>query len=292
MDLFQNLLPQDVLAKINLATLRLEKTNFIDNPIGKKAVDALFSVKFGEENGYLYLLAEHQSTIDKFMTLRLMKYMLMIVEHHKSNHPKDKYLAPVYPLVIYNGSDDYKAPNDFFELFRDKNLAKDLFMGPVQLINLPKISDEEILNFTVANLLMFMLKHINDEDIFSSISKIAHYLEITANRNFLYIESIFRYILNKGQTTKAADLVKLFTDITPDDRREDIMTIAEQLIQKGETQGIEKGRLEGKEEGKEEILNEVVINLYLAGQTIEFISKVTKTSLQKIQKIIGHIPRN
>jgi predicted transposase/invertase (TIGR01784 family) len=283
-DLFKNLLPKDILAKIDLNSLKPEKTSFIDNIIGKKEVDALFSVKFGSDTGYLYLLTEHQSTVDKDMAFRIMKYRIMIMEHHKAIHPEDKYLAPVYPMIIYNGSSNYSASVDFFDLFRDKQLAKDLFINPVQLVDLPKVSDEEILNFTVANLLMFMLKHIHDEDIFSSILKIADYLEDAANRNFLYIESIFRYIVNKGQTGNKQELVKLFTSITPDDKREAIMTIAEQFIQEGLEKGINIGEAQGIEKEK----YEVAFKMLKANQPIEFISQITEISTDKLLELANN----
>ncbi len=37
-----------------------QKDTFADHIIGNAASDAVFSVKFGDEDGYLVLLAEHQ----------------------------------------------------------------------------------------------------------------------------------------------------------------------------------------------------------------------------------------
>jgi predicted transposase/invertase (TIGR01784 family) len=283
-----NLLPKDILAKIDLSTLKPKKSNFIDNIIGKKEVDALFSVKFGQDTGYLYLLCEHQSTVDKYMAQRMMKYRMVISDYHRANNPKDPYLAPVYPMIIYNGTSPYNASLDFFDLFRDKQLAKDLFINPVQIINLPQVSDEEILKFTTSNLLLYMLKHIHDEDIFTSILKITDYLEDTANRNFLYIESIFRYILSKGQTEKTEEIVQLFTNITPDDKREQIMTIAEQLVQKGKLEGIHIGEAQGIEKGIEKAKYEVAIKMLKANQPIEFISQVTEISTEKLLELTNN----
>lgn len=61
---------------------------------------------------------------------------------------------------------------------------------------------------------------------------------------------------------------------------------------KGRAEGIAEGEAKGKAEGKEEAINEVVVNLYLSGQNVEFISKVTKISAQKTQEIINNINKN
>jgi predicted transposase/invertase (TIGR01784 family) len=52
-------------------------------------------------------------------------------------------------------------------------------------------------------------------------------------------------------------------------------------LYQAEMRGIEKG----KEEGKLEVLAEVAKNAYKEGQSIEFISKITGISIEKLKQI-------
>ena len=78
-ELLQAHLPQEVLAIIDTSTLKLEKESFVEPDLSTSIADVLFSVKFNDTDGYIYLLLEHQSTPEHFMAFRLFKYMVNIL---------------------------------------------------------------------------------------------------------------------------------------------------------------------------------------------------------------------
>ncbi|MCC8416610.1 MAG: Rpn family recombination-promoting nuclease/putative transposase, partial [Rickettsia endosymbiont of Gnoriste bilineata] len=96
-------LPKDVLALIDSTTVKLEKDSFIESDLSETISDVLFSVKFNDQDGYIFLLLEHQSTVDKMMAFRLFKYMINICDLYLTTNPKAKSLPLIYPLIIYNG---------------------------------------------------------------------------------------------------------------------------------------------------------------------------------------------
>lgn len=55
-------LPQNVLASIDLSSLKQEKKHYFDNTLGNGVVDIIYSVNFGIDKEYLILLVEHQSS--------------------------------------------------------------------------------------------------------------------------------------------------------------------------------------------------------------------------------------
>ena len=77
-EFFEQNLPANIRAVVDLETLQLKKESYVDEDLSEVISDLLFSVDFNKRKGYLYLLVEHQSTPDKFMTLRLLKYMVEI----------------------------------------------------------------------------------------------------------------------------------------------------------------------------------------------------------------------
>ena len=126
-EFFQFHLPKEIQKKIDLNTLEIHKESFLDDTLGVGIMDMLFSVKFGKEMGYLYLIVEHQKP-DYWVSLKLYKYMLNIYEHHLEKYPKSKQLPLVYPMVFYTGQDKYTAPLDLWSLFAKPELAKSFFI--------------------------------------------------------------------------------------------------------------------------------------------------------------------
>ena len=50
---------------------------------------------------WLYVLLEHQSTPDRWLRLRLLKYSIRIRERDRRQHPNEEQLRPIVPLVLY-----------------------------------------------------------------------------------------------------------------------------------------------------------------------------------------------
>lgn len=73
-EFFQMHLPAHIQSLISFKTLKMEKDSFVDKTLKKSILDILFSVKFNSEDGYLFLLLEHQSKPDYYMAFRLFKY--------------------------------------------------------------------------------------------------------------------------------------------------------------------------------------------------------------------------
>lgn len=86
-EFFQSHLPSDVRKLVDLNTLQQCNTKLLSNILGEGIVDFLYTVKFGDEDGYLTILLEHQTSQDKYMTFRIQKYMLRIYEEHLRKKP-------------------------------------------------------------------------------------------------------------------------------------------------------------------------------------------------------------
>src|SRR5689334_3764797 len=67
-------LPRELLARTDLSTLRLVSGTFVDAELTQSQSDLLFSVQLGDKPALLYVLFEHQSTVDELMPFRILKY--------------------------------------------------------------------------------------------------------------------------------------------------------------------------------------------------------------------------
>ena len=67
-------LPEPLRKLCNLQTLRLEPTSFIEKSLRAYYSDVLWSVETSDGDGYIYCVIEHQSSAEKNMAFRLMRY--------------------------------------------------------------------------------------------------------------------------------------------------------------------------------------------------------------------------
>lgn len=69
-------LPEHLRELCNLQTQQLESGSFIDEDLRASHSDILYSLQTQAGDGYIYLLIEHQSSADRHMAFRLMRYAL------------------------------------------------------------------------------------------------------------------------------------------------------------------------------------------------------------------------
>ncbi len=143
-EFFTEHLPASVLQAMDLTTLKLENHSFIDPHYKSSEADIIYSVQLAQTTAYLFLLCEHQSTVDHWIAFRLWSYRIRLMELHIKQHP-DQPLPLVYPLVIYTGQAPWNAPLNIFELFgNQQGLAEEWFFKPFQLLNIHQLRDEDI----------------------------------------------------------------------------------------------------------------------------------------------------
>ncbi|WP_338112010.1 Rpn family recombination-promoting nuclease/putative transposase [Rickettsia asembonensis] len=249
----------------------MEKDSFVDKTLKKSILDILFSVKFNSEDGYLFLLLEHQSKPDYYMAFRLFKYMLKIAEYHMKT-TKSKKFPFIYPLVFYNGIQKYNAPLNLWELFENSELVKATWTNDYQLINVHDISDKELKKNAWSGILQFFMKHIHERDLLKRWEEIADLLPKFAKVNIGidYIELILFYTLTKIKQSDIMEVENILKSKLNSKKREKIMgSIVKHWLQEGRR--------------KEKII--IAKNLIKAGLKTDLIIASTGLKKEEIEKL-------
>ncbi len=110
------------MAALDLATLKLDTTSFIDADLREKYSDLLFSVQLAAsksvqqapvDEALIYLLFEHKSQSDPLTVLQVLSYMIRIWEKRiREGVP----LCPIVPLIVYHGESGWTAARSMSEL--------------------------------------------------------------------------------------------------------------------------------------------------------------------------------
>ena len=112
---FQSHLDPALVAQIDWSSLQLEPTSFVKQSLQQTHSDLLFSAQMGGRELKLYLLFEHQTSVDVEMPLRLLSYVLEILLAHQK--AVGLPLPPVLPFVLHQGPDRWTASPCFEDLF-------------------------------------------------------------------------------------------------------------------------------------------------------------------------------
>ncbi|WP_431639330.1 Rpn family recombination-promoting nuclease/putative transposase, partial [Enterobacter hormaechei] len=76
-------LPAELRALCDLTTLKLESGTFVEDDLRQYASDILWSMKTTTgDDGYIHLLLEHQSSADKNMAFRQLRYAVAAMQRH------------------------------------------------------------------------------------------------------------------------------------------------------------------------------------------------------------------
>ncbi len=76
----RSVLAPALVAMLDFATLDACPGTFVDEALADAHADLLFSIELAGHPALLYLLLEHQSTVDPLMPFRMTRYMVKIWE--------------------------------------------------------------------------------------------------------------------------------------------------------------------------------------------------------------------
>jgi predicted transposase YdaD len=79
-DLIAGFVPDDWLHSLDYSTLEKVSGSYITEDFRHRADDIVWRVRAGEEWVYLYLLLEFQSSVDRYMALRVMVYVGLLYQ--------------------------------------------------------------------------------------------------------------------------------------------------------------------------------------------------------------------
>ncbi|WP_380178536.1 Rpn family recombination-promoting nuclease/putative transposase [Kalamiella sp. sgz302252] len=265
-------LPARLQKLCDFTTLSLESGSFIEDDLRAYFSDVLYSVKTSQGDGFIYVLIEHQSSPDRHMGFRLLRYAIGAMQRHlDAGYEK---LPLVIPVLFYAGKrSPYPYPVRWLDEFDNPELAAELYNRQFPLVDVTVIPDEEIMNHRSMAALTLLQKHIYQRDMASLMNKLVAILqkeEMTGQQ----LSSLINYLVLAGETAEPAAFVHELARRVPQ-HKEKLMTIAQYFEQKGLKTGIEQGIEQGKEKGRLEGKREMAENLLSLGVPLDSVLKAS-----------------
>ncbi len=109
---------QDLVEGMDFSSLTPYPTEFVTPMLGSVRDDCIWKAKFHGKDCYVLIVLEFQSTIDRFMAARVLAYIACLWLHIQKAEKlgNNDTLPPVFPVVIYNGKQEWNAPTSCVEL--------------------------------------------------------------------------------------------------------------------------------------------------------------------------------
>ncbi|HEX8699522.1 MAG TPA: Rpn family recombination-promoting nuclease/putative transposase, partial [Myxococcaceae bacterium] len=245
----------------------------VDPELRETESDLLFSARLrGGKPLLFYVLIEHQSTVNRWMALRMLRYVVRQLEHWRKQHPESKLLPVIIPLVLYHGQEGaWSAPRRVEELFElpgeDEEREHWKALVPrfgYQVDDLTTERAEALMarpGPPLARLALLVLRYGRTEELAERIRGwAALFAQVHAAPNgFEELGTVVHYLLLVGNRAVKEVAVEMLHSVVGEQRAEELMrTYGEELIeegrQKGQAEGLAKGLARGRAEGVLRIL--------------------------------------
>lgn len=205
-------LPAALTEVMDLSSLEHCSGSFVDKELQKAFTDLLFSVSIGGEEGFAYVLIEHQSRVDRWMPLRLWEYVGKIWQWYVKDNPGASRLPVVIPVVIHHSASSWSSADNIDALIAVPPAMRDVLSDKLARLgyyvdDLTVHHDDELharLMAGLPRLALWALKNARHEQNF--IAKMRDwarlFLEVHRAENGVQsLAVVLRYILQVSDAT-------------------------------------------------------------------------------------------
>jgi hypothetical protein len=249
-DLIIGFIPDEWLHSLDYATLEKIPGSYISEDLRSRADDVVWRVKVGGEWVYLYLLIEFQSSVDKYMALRMMVYVGLLYQDliKRGEVLDDGRLPPILPIVLYNGGTRWTSATDIFELIPPVPGLVEQFKPRLKylLIDENNYTDHELASAKNLVAAVFRIEHPDSpQRIGELISLLGVWLNDRPDLRRMFAIWIRATLMRKPE----------YRIVLPqlDDLQELKVMLADRLEEWAldyKAQGVQQGRQEGRQEGE------------------------------------------
>jgi len=281
----QRYVPEELSETLNWSTLRLHEGSFVDDDLRRSETDFLYEVeRVGDDASlWLYILLEHQSSPDRWMRFRLLKYCCRIWDVNLQERPSPRELRPIVPLVFYQGERTWSYSTEFADLFaksvRDWPGVPRFSHG---LIDQSGMRPEEVQGELKARLMQLLLMAAYHPTV-TWMEQVAELLgslfSLEPSGGVNYVRVFVRYLLSTQEPEAVETFREVLRDYAPAVRDDVMTTYAQKLIAEGRAEGEQLGKVKNQVDVIEGLLREGV-----AWSVIERATGVGETQFEALKR--------
>jgi predicted transposase/invertase (TIGR01784 family) len=263
--------------RLDFSTLQRVDKSFITEDFREKESDIIWKIDYERSPVYIFLLLEFQSTVDKLMPLRFLRYITEFYQSFTGKTETGK-LPAVLPVLLYNGDKKWTAEISIEKIIEEvipKKYIPHFSYYPVIINEIPNATLLKIRNALSA---VFYAENASTEELAMELDTL---FEIIKNEEIDAISIFIRWLNNYFASLGVERIIDIeqISDIT-----EVKGMLATRLKEYGRRLK-EEGREEGREEERERSRRETALKMKEKGFSIEQIIEITGLSSEEVEKL-------
>lgn len=289
--LLESFVHESFIKDLDFSTLKRVDKSFINADFTEKESDLIFTIQFKDKTIYIFLLLEFQSTVDKLMPIRFLRYIMELYESFR-NIPNEGMFPAVFPLLLYSGDAKWTAKEEINSLI-EKSIPEEYIPKfryyPIFENQIPKKSLTKIKNAVSA---IFYIENSSPRELENEIDIL---MNIIKGENLPVIRELVNWFNNylfhlNSNIDKESISLKLETltevkAMFATKLKEHDEKILEQGIEQGIEKGIEQGIEQGLSKGAYNKAIETALNLKKLGISVDIITKATGLTKTEIENL-------
>lgn len=255
-DFLRNYLNPDWVALLDLEQIKCEPPSAVDKNLVETLADLRYSTFFKGSRRQLrvFVFLEHQSTPDRFISLRLLEYVCRAYRQHLSSTDTKKGMKTTlpYPLavVLHHGKKAWGNVVPMRELIDTVPEAElDILKMPICLVDLPGIPEGQLRGHPTVQALLNCLQSASMGTLATRFEDIAAGLAEIKNdsRSRAWLTAFVKYTMSQchlknGMETISRVLGKIYRKKEADEMA---LTLADELKLEGKKEGKAEGKADG-----------------------------------------------
>jgi predicted transposase/invertase (TIGR01784 family) len=277
-DLLIHFVSKDLAEVVDFSTLRELNGSYITDEYKKREADIIYELKYKEGSLYFYILLEFQSSVDPYISLRMLTYILLFYQDLLKKR-KLKKLPLVLPILLYSGDKKWTAPDRLEELIQSppyKFMEKFIPSFGYSKIIENEFSPETLKRMDSLSAKLFLVDGSEPSDLISHVDELVEILKNEPSNQELartftaWLRSIFR----------RNDVHLELEDIEggPKMLEKTVERFKEHIYALGMETGLEKGKYEKAIETARKLLD--------MGLTVFQVSEATGLSEEEVIKLM------
>ena len=263
--------------------------SFVSDEYRQRESDLIYRVALRGQELYIYVLIEFQSTVDRFMVVRVLNYLTSFYLDYVRANRHVRRLPPIFPLVLYSGDRRWTAAADVADLIDGIEL-----LGPYRpSFRYYKLAENEFSAehlLAIGNIVSTLFLAEQDVAIDTTVAALVDLFEREEDKQAVSIlVNWFRQVITHGRIDPADQAALATTLQSIEEVTNMLRTFTREKqaeFERGRQEGIEEGLEQGIEQGIEKGVElgvlKVAHNMLAAGIAPVAIAEFTGISLDDV----------
>jgi predicted transposase/invertase (TIGR01784 family) len=241
---------------LDTETVELVNTSFIDEDLKEHLSDLLYRVKLRHQEGdvLIYILLEHKSRPDKWVSLQLLRYLTQIWENARRENATE--LPLVFSVVFYHGKSPWRISRKFSALFEENPnlefLPQFIPSFDYHLFDLSKYDDNRLQGKPALVAALRLLRDIFRQELKDNLPQTFSVLE-NEEKMIERAAVMVRYLL-LSQKVNEKEIVESLKKASVKNAGEVMKTAIDKYIKQGREIGLQEGISQGISLGKAKLV--------------------------------------